>query len=277
MRDPFHFKYPALGPNVPVCHCQSRTACIPFSLSRFFPFILILSLGAQRDSGWMSLRINGLPLPWKLEQSNNYSRSSIQNRDLPPDHWTRLGGGHPTVNTYLPRTSPASPSCSARFHSHLQVKIHLRRKSKCNPDFFLPITRLHYSWAHSFSQRWAAGFKADILRKTEKESEGPIDTSIFQGTKDKRRLRVKDSRAKTQMDPWSVFFNHYWCFWETPVRDSQSNASWFNWSWCWVRRNAGTEINRRSIMNVFIFYLALEMFNDVFLMAHLVKWINCPK
>lgn len=40
------------------------------SRSRFrpLPFILILSPGAQWDSAWMSLGINGLPLSWKLEQ-----------------------------------------------------------------------------------------------------------------------------------------------------------------------------------------------------------------
>lgn len=143
--DPFSFKYAALGPNVPACHCQSRKLCIPFfslplarSLSRPLPFILILSLGAQRDSAWMSLGINGLPLSWKLEQENNYSRSSIQRQDLLCAHRTCLS---PPQSTQPALTFETFWSRPTGFLSHLQVRIHLSdaERKKITPSLSFPL------------------------------------------------------------------------------------------------------------------------------------------
>lgn len=136
MRDSFHFKYP--GPNVPACHCQSRTLCIPFSLSLVSFLLFSFSLSGLSGTAaeclselmaflsrenWSSRIITVIPL-FKI-------RICLQTTE-------HDSGRPPTVNTYLPRKSPASRSRPAHFHSHLQVKIHLQWKRKCNPDFFFP-------------------------------------------------------------------------------------------------------------------------------------------
>ncbi len=52
MQDPFSFKYAALGPNVPACHCQSRKLCKPFfSLARSLVLSPLFSFSLWGRSG----------------------------------------------------------------------------------------------------------------------------------------------------------------------------------------------------------------------------------
>lgn len=182
--DSFHFKYP--GPYVPACHCQSSRLCIPFSLSLLSFLLFSFSLSGLSGTAAECLsELMAFLSREKLEQSDNYSHSSIQNQDLPPDPLNTTRGGA-TVNTYLPlkSLSPAPPTSfhTFRWRSASSGKVTL---TSIFPSCICII--------HEFPHFLGAGLLVSKLAqltfrgKPKKESEGGIDSSIFKGTKDKRR------------------------------------------------------------------------------------------